>query len=77
MIAQILGWTGAAALVVAYGALTARRWTTEQRRFHAANLLGAVLLGISSAALGAWFSVALNVFWGVVALAGLRPRKNA
>ena len=74
MIAQLLGWIGAVFLIGAYIALTTGRSSSSSKRFHAANLVGAVLLGVGGAMLGAWFAVGLNVFWAVIALAGLLRR---
>ena len=76
MIAQLFGWTGAALLIGAYGALTTGRCSSSDRYFHLANLAGGILLGVGGAMLGAWFSVGLNVFWAVVAVAGLRKKPN-
>ncbi len=71
MFVQLVGWCGAVLLIAAYGGVTAGRVPVTGALFQGLNLAGAVLLGVSSAALGAWFSVGLNVFWAVVAVAGI------
>lgn len=77
MMIQLIGWAGAVLLIVAYGGVTVGRFAAGDVAFQVLNLAGAVLLGASSAALGAWFSVGLNVFWAVVAVAGiLRSRRT-
>ena len=71
MFIQLLGWCGAVLLIAAYGGVTVGRVAVAGTLFQGLNLAGAILLGISSAALGAWFSVGLNVFWSVVAVVGI------
>lgn len=72
MITQIIGWFGASILILAYVLLTKSVFTNNSSMFHVLNIAGAVLLGISSAALNAWFSVGLNIFWIIVATYGLK-----
>lgn len=63
-----LGWAGTVLVLGAY-AFTAR--TGRVRPFHAANVVGAFLLGASSVAVGAWPQLVLNVAFGAIGAAGL------
>lgn len=67
----VLGWLGAASLLLAYGLTSAGRLPPEGGRFQALNLVGAVALTVNSAYHGAWPSAALNVVWIVIGLAAL------
>jgi len=73
---MILGWFGAFCLVFSYGSLTLGKISSQSYKYQMTNLLGAMLLGVSSAAIGAWFSVFLNVFWLIVAIVGLSKTKD-
>lgn len=73
---MILGWVGAFCLVFSYGSLTLGKISSQSYKYQMTNLLGAMLLGVSSAAIGAWFSVFLNVFWLIVAIVGLSKTKD-
>lgn len=71
-----LGWIGAFCLVYSYGSLTLGKVAPDSLKYQMTNLVGAMLLGVSSAAIGAWFSVFLNIFWLVVAIVGLSKTKK-
>jgi hypothetical protein len=71
-----LGWIGAFCLVYSYGSLTLGKVSSDSFKYQMTNLVGAMLLGVSSAAIGAWFSVFLNIFWLVVAIVGLSKTKK-
>jgi hypothetical protein len=71
-----LGWIGAFCLVYSYGSLTLGKVAPDSFKYQMTNLVGAMLLGVSSAAIGAWFSVFLNIFWLVVAIVGLSKTKK-
>jgi hypothetical protein len=75
---EVLGWLGAAALLLAYGLASTGRLPAEGARFQLLNLGGAVALTANSAYNGAWPSAALNVVWIVIGLAALlRARGKA
>jgi|688.fasta_scaffold2578285_1 hypothetical protein len=71
-----LGWIGAFCLIYTYGSLTLGKVSSDSFKYQMTNLVGAMLLGVSSAAIGAWFSVFLNIFWLVVAIVGLSKTKK-
>ena len=71
-----LGWIGAFCLVYSYDSLTLGKVSSDSFKYQMTNLVGAMLLGVSSAAIGAWFSVFLNIFWLVVAIVGLSKTKK-
>jgi hypothetical protein len=72
VLVDVVGWIGAAMLLLAYGLLAARR-LADGRTYHVLNVLGAAGLTVNGAAHGAWPSVALNVVW--IALGALAVRR--
>jgi hypothetical protein len=74
----VVGWLGAALLLLAYGMTSAGRLPPEGVRFQTLNLVGALTLTVNSGYHGAWPSAALNIVWigiGLVALVrGARRR---
>ncbi len=78
VIITVVGWLGAALLLVAYGLTSTGRLPPEGWRFQTLNLLGAAALTLNSAWHGAWPSAALNIVWiiiGVFALVRARVRR--
>ncbi len=66
---EIVGWSGAITLIAAYA------WRTlgdpSPLWYHALNLLGAIGIATQSARKRAYPPVVLNLFWALVACAGL------
>ncbi len=76
VLVEVVGWAGAAVLLVAYGLLATRR-LGDGPRYHALNLVGAAGLGVNGAYHGAVPSVALNVVWVGLGLVALRAARRA
>ena len=66
---DIAGWAGAALVLTAFAlvSLSGRSGPTH----HVVNLVGGLLLLVASAVKDAWFSVALNGAWILIAAAAL------
>lgn len=67
---EIAGWTGAAAILSAYLAVS-MGWLKAGRGFQVANLLGACAFIVNGAFHEAWPSVALNVAWFFISAVAL------
>jgi hypothetical protein len=66
---DLIGWTGAALVLLAYGLLSIRWMDGNSFSYQALNVTGAVLLVINSYYLGAYPSVGVNAAWvGIAAL---------
>jgi hypothetical protein len=71
LLVEVVGWLGAAALLLAYGAVSAGRLTPGGGPFQALNLFGAAALAANGAYHGAWPSVGLNTVWVVIGAVAL------
>ena len=76
MIADVIGWLGAACLLLAYAGLATRRLAGGPG-YHALNLVGAGGLAFNGAYHHAWPSAALNVIWLAIGAVALRGRTHA
>ncbi len=76
VLVEIVGWAGAAVLLLAYGLLATRR-LSDGATYHALNLTGAAGLGLNGAYHGAVPSVALNVVWVGLGLVALRAARRS
>ena len=75
---DVIGWAGAAALLAAYGLVSAKRLEGDSMTFQLLNLIGAILLTINTAYYGAFPSTFVNVVWiGIGVGAILHIKKKA
>jgi hypothetical protein len=73
---EIIGWVGAALILVAYGLLSSGRRTGRSRLYQGMNIVGAVGFVINSGLNHAFPSAALNVIWiGIGVYALVRNRR--
>jgi hypothetical protein len=71
LLITVVGWTGAALLVLAYGLTSTGRLPPEGGRFQALNLAGAFALTVNTAYHDAWPSAVLNIVWIVIGIGAL------
>ncbi|MEX0900217.1 MAG: hypothetical protein WD081_05950 [Gammaproteobacteria bacterium] len=69
---DIIGWTGAGCLLLAYWLVSSTGLPGRSWRYQLLNITGAILLSVNSAYHGAFPSVGLNAVWIVVGLMTLR-----
>lgn len=60
---EIVGWIGAALVLIAYGLLSAHKLNSRSVSYHALNIGGSIGLVINSFWSGAIPSAAVNVIW--------------
>jgi hypothetical protein len=72
---EVLGWTGAVAVLVAYALLTAGRLRERSNWYLALNVGGSAGLAVNALVHGAWPSVVLNLLWLSIALFGAWRRR--
>ncbi|GIH19465.1 CBU_0592 family membrane protein [Rugosimonospora africana] len=75
LLADAIGWGGAACLLLAYAGLSSGRLTAGLR-YQVLNLAGAGGLVVDGAFRHAWPSTALNVVWLGIGLAAARRAKR-
>jgi hypothetical protein len=76
LLADAIGWAGAACLLLAYARLSSGRLTVGVW-YHLLNLAGAGGLAVNGAFHHAWPSTALNLVWLGIGLTALRRAKRA
>jgi hypothetical protein len=77
MIFNIIGFLGAASIVVAYALLQFGRLQAQQRLYSAMNAVGAALILISLAVEPNWPSIAIESFWLLISVVGLVRSKKS
>lgn len=78
LLVDVVGWTGAAALLLAYVLVSTKRIEGDSVAYQFLNLGGAVLLIVNSFYYGAYPSVVVNVVWiGIAVLALMWGRWKA
>ena len=78
MFVEIIGWIGAALVLLAYGLLSAHRLSSKSVTYQALNIGGSVGLVINTAWNGAIPSAAVNLIWmGIGAHALWRDSRRA
>lgn len=76
LLADAIGWAGAACLLLAYARLSSGRLAMGVR-YHLLNLAGAGGLAVNGAFHQAWPSTAVNLIWLGIGLTALRRAKSA
>jgi hypothetical protein len=71
LLIEIIGWTGAGLILLAYLLLTAGRIAARSVAYQAMNLVGALAFVVNSGWNGAIPSAALNVIWAAIAVYAL------
>ena len=75
---DLLGWGGAAAVLVAYGLVTAGRATGRSAFYQVLNAVGSALLMVNTYYYRAYPSTFVNVLWlGIAAYALTRGKRDA
>jgi len=74
---DLVGWVGVAALLLAYGLVSAKKIAGDSFQYQALNLLGGALLIVNSYFYGAFPSVAVNIAWiGIAIFTLARTRQS-
>ncbi len=76
---EIIGWTGAALILLAYALISTNRLEVQSHAYQLMNVLGAIAFIVNSGWNGAYPSAALNVAWmgiGMYSLLRLRGRRT-
>ena len=75
---DLLGWVGAAAVLLAYWLISTHRAKADAAGFQSLNLLGGVLLALNTGYYRAYPSTLVNVIWvGITVYALMRRSARA
>ena len=72
-----IGWVGAAALLVAYAMISARKWEGHSSAFQLLNVGGSLLLAANTIFYGSYPSTFVNLIWAAIAIFSIATRKGA
>jgi len=70
MIFDILGWIGMVLVLIAYGLLSTNK-INNGKLYQLLNLLASIFMAIGLLPKNAWFSFALQIIWGLIAIIAL------
>lgn len=70
MIFDICGWIGMVLVLLAYGLLSTNR-IPNNKAYQILNLVAAVFMAIGLLPKNAWFSFALQIAWGLIAIVAI------
>jgi len=70
MIFDIFGWIGMVLVLIAYGLLSTNR-ISNGKSYQLLNLVAALFMAIGLLPKNAWFSFALQVAWGIIAIVAI------
>src|SRR5260370_23128000 len=71
-----IGWAGAAALLVAYAMISARKWEGHSSAFQSLNVGGSLLLAANTIFYGSYPSPFLNLILTPISTFSLPPQKR-
>jgi hypothetical protein len=71
-----IGWVGAAALLVAYAMVSARKWEGHSSVFQFLNVSGSLLLAANTIFYGSYPSTFVNLVWAAIAIFTIAARKR-
>jgi len=67
MIFDVLGWIGMVLVLIAYALLSTNK-INNGKLYQIINLIAAIFMAIGLLPKNAWFSFALQVAWGIIAI---------
>ena len=68
---DVAGVLGLVTILLAYFLLQKGKLSDDDHLYNILNLFGAICIGVYSSYYKAWFSVILNVVWGIIAICDL------
>jgi hypothetical protein len=74
---DVIGWVGAAALLVAYAMVSSRKWEGHSSAFQLLNIGGSALLATNTIFYGAYPSTFVNIIWAAIAIFTITTTKRA
>jgi hypothetical protein len=72
-----IGWMGAAALLLAYAMVSARKWEGHSSMFQFLNVGGSLLLAANTIFYGSYPSTFVNLVWAAIAIFTIATTKRS
>lgn len=69
---DIIGWFGAAALLIAYALVSTRRVEGDSTPYQSLNIVGSIFLMVNTVRYGAYPSAFVNLIWLGIAIYAIR-----
>ena len=73
---DMIGWVGAAALLIAYAMVSSRKWHGHSSAFQLLNVGGSILLGANTIFYGSYPSTFVNLIWAAIAIFSMLTKKR-
>ena len=71
-----IGWSGAAALLVAYAMISFKKLEGDSTAYQFLNIVGSLLLAVNTISYGAYPSSFVNMIWIGIAVFSIATRKR-
>ena len=71
-----IGWSGAAALLVAYAMVSFKKLEGDSTAYQFLNIVGSLLLAVNTISYGAYPSSFVNMIWIGIAVFSIATRKS-
>ncbi len=73
---DLIGWMGAAALLVAYAMVSSKKLEGDSTAYQFLNIAGSLLLAVNTISYGAYPSSFVNMIWIGIAVFSIATRKR-
>ena len=73
---DLMGWSGAAVLLVAYAMISSRKLEGDSSAYQLLNIAGSLLLATNTIFYGAYPSTVVNMLWVGIAVFAIVTRKR-
>jgi hypothetical protein len=73
---DVIGWAGAAALLVAYAMISFKKSEGDSTAYQFLNIVGSLLLAVNTISYGAYPSSFVNMIWIGIAVFSIATRKR-
>lgn len=74
---DVVGWVGAAALLIAYAMVSHRKLEGDSATYQLLNISGSILLAANTIFYGSYPSTFVNFIWAGIAVVAIVRRKRA
>ena len=73
---DVIGWVGAAALLVAYAMISHKKLEGDSAMYQLLNISGSILLAVNTIFYGSYPSTFVNLIWAGIAVFSIAARRR-